>query len=125
MNKSIGYIGVFMTIALSIYSQLIIKWQVNNAGELPPSSLGKIKFLWMLLLNPWVISSILATLGAGLSWMLAMSKFDLSYAYPFLSAIYAIMMFAGVVFLHESLTVNKVIGVTLIIIGIIIIAKGS
>jgi len=123
MNNYIGYIGVFLTIVFSLYSQLVIKWQVNNAGELPLDSFGQLKFLFFLLLNPWVISAILATLGGGLSWMLAMSKFDLSYAYPFLSLIYVFMMVASVVFLNESLTMNKIIGVFFIMIGIIILAK--
>jgi len=107
-----------------MYSQLVIKWQVNNAGELPLDHFGKLKFLLILLLNPWVISAILATLGAGLSWMLAMSKFDLSYAYPFLSLVYAFMMVASVVFFNESLTMNKIIGVFFIMIGIVILTKG-
>ena len=113
-----------MTIVFTMYSQLIIKWQVNNAGELPLDSFGKLKFLLILLLNPWVISAIISTFCAGVSWMLAMSKFDLSYAYPFLSLVYAFMMVASVVFLNESLTLNKMIGVFFIMIGIVIITKG-
>jgi multidrug transporter EmrE-like cation transporter len=124
MNNYIGYIGVFLTIIFTVYSQLVIKWQVNNAGELPLDGFGKIQFLLILLLNPWVISSIIATLGAGLSWMLAMSKFDLSYAYPFVSLVYVFMMVASVVFFNESLTINKVLGVFLIFTGIIILTQG-
>jgi len=124
MNNYIGYISVLMTIIFTMYSQLIIKWQVNNAGELPLDGFGKLKFLLILLLNPWVISAIIATLGAGLSWMLAMSKFDLSYAYPFLSLVYAFMMVASVIFFNESLTMNKMIGVFFIMIGIVILTKG-
>jgi len=125
MNKYIGYIGVFLTIFFSLYSQLVIKWQVNNAGELPLDHFGKLKFLFFLLLNPWVMSAILATLGAGLSWMLAMSKFDLSYAYPFISLVYVFMMVASVVFLNESLTMNKIIGLGLIVLGIIITGRSA
>jgi drug/metabolite transporter (DMT)-like permease len=124
MNNYIGYIGVLITIVCTMYSQLVIKWQVNNAGELPLDNFGKLQFLFILLLNPWVISAILATFVSGLSWMLAMSKFDLSYAYPFLSLIYAFMMVASVVFLNETLTLNKIIGVCFIMIGIIILTKG-
>ena len=123
MNNYIGHIAVLMTIVFTMYSQLVIKWQVNNAGELPLDNFGKLKFLFILLLNPWVISAILATFASGLSWMLAMSKFDLSYAYPFTSLLYVLMMVASVVFFNESLTINKMIGVCFIMIGIIIIAK--
>ena len=42
MNNYIGYIGVFLTIIFTVYSQIVIKWQVNNAGELPQEGFGKI-----------------------------------------------------------------------------------
>ncbi len=123
MNNYIGYIGISMTIVFTMYSQLIIKWQVNNAGELPLDSFGKLKFLLVLLLNPWVISAIISTFCAGVSWMLAMAKLDLSYAYPFLSLVYAFMMIASVVFFNESLNTNKIIGVFFIMVGIIVLTR--
>jgi hypothetical protein len=52
MNNYIGYIGVLITIVCTMYSQLVIKWQVNNAGELPLDNFGKLQFLFILLLNP-------------------------------------------------------------------------
>ena len=56
--------------------------------------------------------------------MLAMSKFELSYAYPFVSLNYVIVFIAGFFLFNESLTPAKIIGSLIVVAGIIIIAKG-
>jgi len=38
-----------------------------------------------MLFNPYIMLSIIFTLLSGLSWMIAMTKFDISYAYPYTS----------------------------------------
>lgn len=123
MNNLIGYWGLFLSILFALYSQIIIKWQVNNAGNLPLDIFGKIQFLFTLLLNPWVMSAIIATFAAGVSWIIAMSKFELSYAYPFVSITYIFMMLAGIILFNETLTATKIIGTVLIMLGIIILFK--
>ena len=39
-----------------------------------------------------------------------MTRFDLNYAYPFMSLAFIIVMFFSVFFLNESLTLQSVIG---------------
>jgi len=77
-----GLVYVFLTILLTVYGQLIIKWQVMNAGQFPTNNFDKAIFLFHLLLNPWVISALIAVFLAPLSWIVAMTKLELSYAYP-------------------------------------------
>ena len=79
------YLYIFGTIFLTVYGQLIIKWQVTRAGAFPIEVTEKMRFLLDLVFNPWVISSLAAGFLAFLLWVVAMSKFDLSYAYPFMS----------------------------------------
>lgn len=120
-----GHIAIFSTISLTVYSQLVVKWQMNLADDLPLGLWEKIPFFFHILINPWIISAIIATFFAGISWMMAMSKFDLSYAYPFVSLVYVLMMIFSVIFFHELITFNKVAGVVLISLGIIVLGFGS
>ncbi|MBD2143828.1 hypothetical protein [Sphaerospermopsis sp. FACHB-1194] len=55
----------------------MIKWQVQLAGSLPPDNIAKLQYIIKLLLNPWVISSFTCAFLAAISWMAAMTKFDL------------------------------------------------
>jgi drug/metabolite transporter (DMT)-like permease len=112
------------TIIFTVYSQLVMRWQVSAAGQLPADLAGKAGFVIALLLNPWVLSGIVATFFAGVSWMLAMTKFEISYAYPFVSLNYILVLFAGFLLFHEAVSVAKLAGTALVILGIIVIARG-
>jgi multidrug transporter EmrE-like cation transporter len=71
-----------------------------------------------------VLSSILATLLAGVSWMLTMSRFEISYAYPWIGLNFVLMLLFGVLLFGESISITKVIGTLLVIAGIFVIARG-
>ena len=118
------HIFIFSTIVCTVYSQLIMRWQVSAAGQLPVDMPSKISFIVNLLINPWVLSGILATFLAGVSWMLAMTKFDLSYAYPFVSLNYIFIMASGFLLFNETMSPAKIAGSILVIIGILVMARG-
>ncbi|MBM3125976.1 MAG: hypothetical protein FJZ87_13040 [Chloroflexi bacterium] len=115
---------IALTIFFTVYSQLILRWQVSLAGDAPEDFIAKIGFIIGLLLNPWVLSGIAATFLAGVSWMLAMTKFEISYAYPFVSLNYILVLAAGFLLFNESVNVAKLAGSALVVLGIIVIAKG-
>lgn len=116
-----GYLAAM--IFFSVYSQLIIRWQVSLAGPLPETLEGKALFIFRLLLSPWVISALAATFFSGISWMLAMTKFEISYAYPWASLNYVFMLAFGVLLFGEHLTLTKMIGTGLIVAGIVVLAR--
>jgi|WetSurSiteA1Bulk_404760.scaffolds.fasta_scaffold00392_9 drug/metabolite transporter (DMT)-like permease len=124
MSKLISHSYIFLTILFTVYSQLIMRWQVSLAGQLPYDTLGKIRFIVELLLNPWVLSGIISTFFAGVSWMLAMTRFEISYAFPFVSLNYILILIASVFLFNELFTITKFVGSLLVIIGIIVIARG-
>lgn len=115
---------ILLTIILTVYGQIIIKWQVNSAGEFPAETNEKLFFVLRLLLNPWVISSFTCAFLAALSWMAAMTKFTLSYAYPFTSLTFVLVLTLSAVFFHDSITLPKAVGMGLIVVGIVIGSQG-
>lgn len=119
-----NYLYIFLTIVFTVYGQLVIKWQVSGAGILPGDFLGKTLFLLKLLINPWIISALLAAFLAALSWMMAMSKFDISHAYPFMSLSFILVLILSGIFFSEPITFFKVTGLLLIVIGIIVGSQG-
>lgn len=124
MIRIADHIFIFLTIVFTVYSQLIMRWQVSAAGSLPVEMSNKIGFIFNLILNPWVLSGIMATFLAGISWMLAMTKFDISYAYPFVSLNYIFIMAAGFFLFNESVSPARLAGSALVVIGILVVAKG-
>lgn len=125
MDRLIGHGYIFSTIIFTVYSQLIMRWQVSQAGALPNDLFGKMHFVAQLFLNPWIFSSIVATLFAGISWMLTMTRFEISYAYPWVSLNFLLMMLLGVILFNESFNTTKIVGTLLVISGIIVIARSQ
>jgi multidrug transporter EmrE-like cation transporter len=124
MTKTLDHMYIFATVFFTVYSQLVMRSEVVKAGSLPPDVLGKMSFIGHLFLSPWVLSSILATLLAGISWMLTMSRFEISYAYPWIGLNFVLVLLFGVLLFGESISTNKVIGTLLVIAGILVIARG-
>jgi multidrug transporter EmrE-like cation transporter len=115
-----GWLYVATTIVLTVYGQIVVKWQVSHRGHLPNGLGGKAAFLLDLIMDPWVLSALLAAFVAALSWMAAMSQLELSRAYPFVGLSFALVLICSAVFFGEALTVAKVAGVALVIVGIVI-----
>lgn len=119
-----AHLYILLTIVFTVYGQLIIKWQVNSAGSFPIELSEKLFFFLKLLLNPWVISSFVCAFLAALSWMAAMTKFPLSYAYPFVSLTFVLTVICASIFFNEAITVPKLVGMGAIVAGIIIGSQG-
>ncbi len=123
MNRLLDHAYIASTIVFTVYSQLIMRWQVGVAGPLPIGVFDKLHYVAGLLLNPWVLSGLLATFIAGVSWMLAMSKFEISYAYPWVSLNFVLMLMFGVFLFGESFNLSKTLGTLLVMAGIIVLAR--
>ncbi len=55
--------------------------------------------------------------------MAAMTKFDLSFAYPFMSLEFVLVLILSVMLFREPITVHKVVGMLFIVSGIFITSK--
>ncbi|MNK85168.1 4-amino-4-deoxy-L-arabinose-phosphoundecaprenol flippase subunit ArnF [compost metagenome] len=118
-----NHIYIAAMILLTTYSQVVMRWRVGLAGALPSDVAGKVSFVAHLLISPWVLSGIFATFLAGVFWMMALSKFEISYAYPFTGLIYILVMLAGFFFFRDAVTFGKMVGTCLIIAGLVFIAR--
>jgi drug/metabolite transporter (DMT)-like permease len=122
MNSA--YIFVAATILLGVYGQIILKWQTNRAGPFPTVTADRISYLRHFLLNPWVISSLCGAVLAAGAWIIALSKLELSRAYPFVSASFVLVLLLSALIFHEHLSPLKIVGAVLIISGLIVGTQG-
>lgn len=124
MTRILDHFYIFATIALTVYSQLIFKWRIPKFGPLPTASLGKLKFLIILLYDPIIFSGFIASFLSLLAWWAAMTKFELSYAFPLLSLNTVLLLMLSGLFLGESISFYKIVGVGLIVLGTVAVAQG-
>ena len=110
---------------MTTYGQIVLKWRLSLAGSLPDSLPGKVLFLLSQFRSPWILSGFAAAGLAALCWMAALTQFQLSYAYPFMSVSFVLVLILSSVLLGESVTIAKVIGISLIIAGVIVVGVRS
>lgn len=118
-----GYVYIALTILFTVYGQLVLKWKIAKLGQLPEGLNEKFFFMIKLLLDPFILSGFLSAFIASLWWMAAMTKFEISYAYPFMSLSFVLVLVLSVFLFGEALTLGKVLGLGLVIAGIIVTVK--
>ena len=121
--NAMGFPFIFGTIFFTVYVQIVLKWRVVRLWALPDDFGGKMSFLFQVLQDSWIISGLASALVASFFWIGAMTKFDLSYAYPFMSASFVLVFFLSVLLFQEPVTFSKVAGLLLIISGIIVTSR--
>lgn len=119
----LGVVYIILTIALTVYGQMVLKWRLNLLGSPPPGAANTLLFVLRSLADPWVLSSYLSALLGSVTWMAALTRFELSIAYPFMSLAFVCVLLLGVLFFGESLTIGKVAGTLLVVAGLIICTR--
>jgi len=112
------YLFILLTVLLTVYGQVVIKWRVNALGVMPEDLNGRVGYFATFLFQPWVISSYAAAFLASISWMFAVRQLDLSVAYPFTGLAFILVLLSSAVIFNETITPTKIFGVALIIGGI-------
>jgi len=115
----IGYV------VLNSFGALIIKYKINALGEIQLGSLKSvINYFIELLKSPLIICGILSIFISAFVWMAALSRLQISLAYPVAVGLnFFIVVTAALIFLKEQLSVEKVIGIVLIFISIYLLAR--
>jgi len=120
------YFYISGTVIFTVYGQLIIKWRINQYGELPSDFHEKILFFAKVLIDPYIFSGLITAFMASLFWMAAMTKADVSFAYPFITAgLTLLTVTLAIILLGESITWLKGVGISLIIMGVVVMAYSN
>jgi undecaprenyl phosphate-alpha-L-ara4N flippase subunit ArnF len=124
-DSIIKYFYIPGTILFTVYGQMILKWRITklNWSMIDGTLVEKIICYLKLLFDPLILSGFVSAFIASICWTMAMSKFEITTAYPFMSISPAIVFILGVFILNETFTIGKVIGLVLIISGTIITVK--
>ena len=128
MNKNLipYYFYILGTVLFTVYGQLILKWRIVQFGQLPTGFRDKLIFLLKAVVDPFIFSGLVAAFIASLFWMAAVTRLDLSAAYPLITAgLTTITFLLAIVVLKEPLSFSKVLGLILIVSGVLVLIKDS
>jgi drug/metabolite transporter (DMT)-like permease len=113
---------ILLSAILTATGQILFKYGMQRFSETEFTYDSLPRLLWQILLSPSIICGFIAFgLGAVL-WLFALAKAELSYAVPFASVTYILILLAGVFLFREPLTGVKVMGTLLIAAGVVLIS---
>jgi multidrug transporter EmrE-like cation transporter len=113
------------TILLTAYSQLVIKWRVAAlfAGD---ESSGGLRRAIRYLADPYVFSAFVVSLLSAVAWFYVAERYPVSLAFPaYVGALFAIVTVGGALLLDESLTLQHLLGVAIILVGVIVVSRAA
>ena len=114
--------NVYLAIIFNIIGQLSLKWSMMHftGVNLSPINLTKI---FKLVFAPFSLLGLIFYGISALFWMLALTKVELSVAYPMLSIGYVLIFFVSILLFNEPFKLIRMLGVLLIIGGVYFISR--
>ncbi len=118
-----NFILVMTGVILNAIAQLSLKAGTNAIGVLNLSKGEFFNTVLQLIFQPYIIGGLVCYVFSVAIWIVALSKLDVSIAYPMLSIGYILNAFAAWYLFGEIITYQKLIGITIIIIGVYFVAR--
>jgi drug/metabolite transporter (DMT)-like permease len=108
---------------LGVSGQIILK---RGLAQLGPLELAPDTFVSVILscaLNPSIVLGLAVTVTGTFFWLITLSRVDLSFAYPFASLNYVMVLAGSWLVLGEALSPVRLLGVLAICAGVCLVAR--
>jgi len=109
------YLFLGLSILTNIVGQVILKTGANQ--------LQATQDLLHKIFNPYIIGGLALYMFGALFWILALTKLELSLAYPLLSLSYIGIALVSFFIFREPLTLTKMVGIAIIMCGVFILNR--
>lgn len=111
--------GVF----LNAGAQLALKAGVQRIDNFDLSLNNLMNLALQVSMNPFIIAGIIAYVVSVGVWLVVLSRLDVSIAYPMVSLGYVVNAIAAYYLFEESVTVMRMSGIFVILLGVYIVAR--
>ncbi len=119
----VSFSMIMAGVMLNAAAQILMKTGTNSIGYFDFSVANIVPIGWRLASNPHIIGAMGCYVFGVLIWILALSRVQVSIAYPLLSMGYVVNAVAAWYLFNESFNPAKVIGMGVIILGVVIISR--
>lgn len=116
---------ILLSILMSSTAHVVLKKGMMVHADTATSSDHLASQLWAVAFNPWVIGGMFLHVGALVVWLYALSRVDISFAYPFLAFGYVLVSLAAWLWLDEHIGTTKILAMVIIVFGIVILSRAE
>ncbi|MDF0605567.1 SMR family transporter [Neisseriaceae bacterium TC5R-5] len=114
---------ILLGVLLNAAAQLLLKAGVRQIGHFEFSSANVLPIGWSLASNLPIIGGLSCYVVSVVVWILALSRVEVSVAYPMLSIGYVVNALLAWWLFAEVLNAQKLVGIAVIIVGVILVAR--
>ena len=117
------FIMILSCVVIGTAGQLLLKFGMDQIGHFAFAWGNAFPIGIKIALNPFVVAGIGCYVLSLVVWLMILSRAEVSYAYPMLSLGYIITAIAASYLFGEDLSLPRILGIVLVIMGVILIAK--
>jgi multidrug transporter EmrE-like cation transporter len=119
----ISFMLVLAGVLLNAAAQLLLKAGTNAIGTFAFSAGNLVPVGIKVASNPFIVSGLGCYVVSVVVWIMALSRVEVSLAYPMLSIGYVVNAVAAWYLFGEALSAQRMIGIGTIIIGVFLVAR--
>ncbi|HTO43322.1 MAG TPA: 4-amino-4-deoxy-L-arabinose transferase [Burkholderiales bacterium] len=114
---------VLIGVLLNAVAQLMLKAGTNAIGAFQFSTANLAPIGWKVATQPFILGGLACYAVSVVVWILALSRVEVSIAYPMLSVGYVVNAVAAYFLFGEAVGVQRLVGIGIIILGVYIVAR--
>lgn len=123
-GMTLGTFSLILTgVLLNAIAQLALKASVNESGPIGLDLSSLFSSAGSLAFNAWLWLGLVCYAVSVVVWILALSRVDVSIAYPMLSIGYILNAVAAWKLFEEPLSLGRLAGIGIIILGVYVLAR--
>ncbi len=115
-------LALVAAVALAVAGQILVKYGINELRD-DVFAAGLIRGYARILSSTWVIAGSLLYVVSVFFWLFSLAKVEISFAYPFVSLSYVLIILASRFLLGETISPLRWIGVASICAGVVLVSR--
>ena len=114
---------VLFGVLLNAAAQLLLKAGTNAIGHFEFSAANVLPIGWKVATQPYIVGGLSCYVVSVAIWILALSRVEVSIAYPMLSIEYMVNAAAAYLLFGEAVGVQRLVGIGIIVLGVYVVAR--
>src|SRR5262245_50186658 len=121
--NALSFSLVMTVVLLDAAAQLLLKTGTNAIGAFAFRTENVVRVGREIATQPHILSGIACYVISVVVWILALSRVEVSVAYPMLSVGYVVNAAAAWYLFGEAVTLTRLAGIAVIVIGVFMVAR--
>ena len=121
--SAVSFMLVMTGVLLNAAAQLLLKAGTNRVGTFAFSLENAMPVGWKLATEPHIVGGLACYVVSVVVWIMALSRVEVSIAYPMLSVGYVVNALAAWYLFGEAVSATRLVGIGIIILGVYIVAR--